>query len=332
MIGQCRAEWQTMAVTLKVLDGEIEIPEGYAEFLKLRRHYASVADTVRRDAANAISDGDFCEALKLSETYGEVDVRYGASRWGRRFYRKWIDPIIEDALERFRSHRCYEIDAERFEDEYLDDAAVSDCFRKWAKEGGIISQIVEAENYREEERRTRVESALGRWRGGGFGGIKTAIKGAIQAQAMNYAEAAVVGVLNKFKRSKTQRATIELSIRAFQQYQMELIDAIHETVVGFAESVAKAFNDLVGNNVTYETIWNGGSERRRNAMFANLREGNVPKSDRKSIALEILRANPLDEDIYKWIYDNFSDERENVDAFAKFFCVDIDKDENRRQE
>jgi len=45
-----------MAVILKVLDGEIEIPEGYAEFLKLRRHYASVADTVRRDAANAISD------------------------------------------------------------------------------------------------------------------------------------------------------------------------------------------------------------------------------------------------------------------------------------
>ena len=314
-----------MAVILKVLGGEIEIPDGYAEFLKLRRHYISLADNVRRSAANAIGEGDFCEALELSKTYGEVDVRFGASRWGWRFYRKWIDPLIEDALEKFRSHRCYEIDAERFEDKYLDDAAVSDCFRKWAKEGGIISQIVEAENSREVERRNRVESALGAWIGGGFGGIKTAIKGASQAQVMNYAEAAAVGLLNKFKRAKTQRDTIELAICAFKQYQMELIEAINETIIGMAESVARAFNDLVGNSVTFETIWDGGFESRRNAMFTNLRDGKVLACDRKGIALEILRDNPLDEDIYKWIYDNFPDERESVDAFAKFFCVVINK-------
>ena len=104
------------------------------------------------------------------------------------------------------------------------------------------------------------------------------------------------------------------------------------TVIGIAESVARAFNDLVGNSVTHETIWDGGDECRRNAIFANLRDGNVLVCDRKGVALEILRANPLDEDIYKWIYDNFPDERESVDAFAKFFCVVIDKDENRRQE
>lgn len=312
-----------MDAIIKSLGEAIVIPEGYAKFLDLRRHYASVAENVRRNAAKTIGEDDFSEALKLSETYGEVDIRYGAWRWGSRFSQKWIDPVLEDALVKFREHKCYEIDAETLEDDYLDTTPVYDCFRKWAKEGGIISQIVEAENYREEERRRRVESAMERWSGGGFGGIKIAIKGAVSAYAMNYAEASAVGLINKFKRAKTQRDTIELAIRAFKQYQMELIVAIHETIINMAEAVAKAYNDLVCDGTRYETVWNCGNEKRTKALFTNLREGKIPECDRKAVALKILKSDPNDKAIYMWLYDNFPDERSNIDDIAKFFCVDI---------
>ena len=315
-----------MPAILKVLGGEVEVPDGYVRFLELKRHYVAVANEVRRNAAEAIGEDDFCEALKLSETYGEVDVRYGASRWGRRFYRRWMDPVLEDALNRFRDHQCYEIDAENLEDDYLDTTPVSDCFRKWTKEGGIISQIVEAENRREEARYSYVELAKGRWSGGGFGGIKTAIKGAINASIMNYAEAAAVGLLNKFKRAKTQRDTIKLAICAFKQYQIELIDAIHETIIGMAEAVANAFNHEVEGITKYETEWNCGDGKRIKALFANLRDGNVRECDRKAVALKILKSNPVDKTIYAWLCDNFPDERGNIYDIARFLCVDMDNE------
>lgn len=305
------------------LCGEIDVPEGYAEYLKLRRHYVDLAADVCKKASKTIGESDFGDAWHLST---DETISDGAWRWGRQFEHKWIDPVVEDALATFRSHKCYEMDFDRFWDYYLDTSPVDDCLYKWTIQGGVLSRIEDAEDCREVLRRERVSHAKSTWSGGALGGgISAALKGAVRAELLNYAGAAVVGIFNKIGRSRSVKESIEQAVQAFSIFQSELLDAIHDTIVGFAGAVAEAFDCLIDDGVGYETKWDCGDSHRIDALFANLKKGLVPEEDRKMVALEVVKGCPHRGEVYAWMYDNFPDERESVDKLADFFCVTIDK-------
>ena len=308
---------------IKFLCGEIDVPDGYAEYLKLRRHYVDLAADVCRNASKTIGESDFGDAWHLS---ADETISDGAWRWGRHFEHKWLDPIVEDALATFRRHKCYEMDFDRFWDYYLDTSLVDDCLYKWTIQGGVLSRIEDAEDCREILREERVSRAKSTWSGGALGGgIPAALKGAARAEMMNYAGAAVIGIFNKIGRSRSVKESVEQAVRAFSIFQIELLDAIHDTVVGFARAVAEVFDYLIDDGIEYETEWDCCDSHRIDALFANLRKGFVPEDDRKMVALEVLKGCPHNEEVYAWMYDNFSDERESVDRLANFFCVTIDK-------
>ena len=309
---------------IKFLCGEIDVPEGYAEYLNLRRHYVDLAADVCRKASKTIGESDFGDAWHLST---DETISDGAWRWGRQFEHKWIDPVVEDALATFRRHKCYEMDFDRFWDYYLDTSPVDDCLYKWTIQGGVLSRIEDAEDCREVLRQERVSHAKRTWSGGALGGgISAALKGAVRAELLNYAGAAVVGIFNKIGRSRSVKESIEQAVQAFSIFQTELLDAIHDTIVGFAGAVAEVYDYLIEDGVGgYETKWDCGDLNRIDALFANLRKGLVPEEDRKMVALEVVKGCPHRGEVYVWMYDNFPDERESVDKLADFFCVTIDK-------
>ena len=303
------------------------VTDGYAEFLKLKRHYVSVAKTVRRDAESSIKESDFGDAWHLAK---DSELSDGAWRWGKRFAHQWIDPIVEDALRTFRKRKCYEIDFDRFWDYYLNTSQIEDCLYKWTIQGGVISQIENEEDCRELLRQERVERAKSAWIGGTLGGgMKGAVKGAAKAEILNYAGAAVVGIFNKIGRRRTIQGAVEQMVQAFYFFQLELLDAVYKTVIGFAEAVAEVFDCLMDSGVEYETTWDGGDKRRIEAMFSNLRSGNVPEEDQKMVALKIVKSIPHDDNIYAWMYDHFPNERKSIDELASFFCVEIDKNKSK---
>ena len=250
----------------------------------------------------------------------------GVWRWGRRFEHKWLDPIVEDALTTFRNHKCYEMDFNRFWDNELDTSAVDDCLYKWTIQGGIISQIENEEDCREILRRERMERAKCSWGGGALGGgITAALKGAAKAELLNYAGAAIVGIFNKIERRRTVRDAVIQAVLAFRLFQLELIDSIHETIIGFAKAVTESLDYLVDDGVEYETGWVTCDRHKIDALFANLKKGLVPVEDQKPVALEVLKGNPNNEFVYSWLMHHFPEDRESIMRVANFFCVNIDE-------
>jgi hypothetical protein len=100
-------------------------------------------------------------------------------------------PTIETALADLVCHAVYDIDLTGFSDYYDAGAAwESDFAEVDDRYMAIVLKAEELDEYRTQRRESR-----GRWVGGGFG-IGGAVKGAMQAGAMNLATGAVHGTFN----------------------------------------------------------------------------------------------------------------------------------------
>lgn len=230
----------------------------------------------------------------------------------------YIREAVEAAIQDLVKLGIYDVDADGFA-EFLepyftwpeDFAKIDDAYME------IVLKAEELDAYRSERRESR-----GRWVGGGFG-FSGAVKGAMQAGAMNIATGAVHGIFNLgakaisaagdaikkselFKNPETQAHLTASVHRAVFNVHMALVDAANK-------SKPDTFSDLVTEE----------ARTRATRLLQNVESGRLPTEAVQNALLEAVNLDPYNENFYRLWLDRFGDQHGQLETVEVFFGIAV---------
>jgi hypothetical protein len=224
----------------------------------------------------------------------------------------------EIAVQDIVAYGIYDIDLELFGN-YLgqhvaweDDFAVIDD-----KYMEIALKAEELDAYRTQRRESR-----GRWAGGGFG-LSGAVKGAMQAGALNLATGAVHGLFNLTAKGIS---AVGNSIKKNELYsapstKATLVEAVYRAIFNVHFALIDAVNDKQPGTVT-GTV-NEEDDTKAMRLVQNVEAGRLPETSIQQVLLQTLALNPYNEAIYRLWLQKFGDPSGELDAVESFFGISV---------
>lgn len=300
---------------VRMLDTDLEVGADYLAFLDECRAFAAIAEEQFRLIREATAKDTVEDALASSSGVPSD----GFFMWGDRRCRPCIDAIIEYAFSELIKRGCYDVDKDAYEETYIDKGILLGCVHKSVS---YIKEIEEEEFALEDERQAKTAAARSVWSGGGFGGIKTALKGMVKAEALNLANGAIRGIINSFERNKSQSKFVQGVVEEFPEYRDNLCFAVRSFVLANVSGFIRCLREHGGATISND--WPTDEKGVLESLFKNLKSGVVPEKDRRAVALRIWKANPRYPGLYEWLYENEPDATEEIVSVAEFFCVPLD--------
>lgn len=224
----------------------------------------------------------------------------------------------EIAVQDIVAHGIYDIDLELFGD-YMgnhvtwdEDFAVIDD-----KYMGIVLKADELDAYRTQRRESR-----GRWVGGGFG-FSGAVKGAMQAGAMNIATGAVHSLFNLTAKgiSAVGDAIKKNELYSDPSTKATLVEAVYRSILSVHFALIDAINDKQPGTVTGAV--NDEDDAKAMRLVQNVEAGRLPETSIQQVLLQALALNPYNEAIYRLWLQKFGDPSGELDAVESFFGIAV---------
>ena len=294
---------------------DLEVGADYLAFLDECRAFAAIAEEQFR-LIRAATAKDTVEDVLTSSTGVPSD---GFFMWGDRKCRPCIDAIIEYAFSELIKRGCYDVDKDSYEETYIDKSVLLGCVNKSVC---YIKEIEEEEFALEDERQAKAAVARSVWSGGGFGGVRTALKGMVKAEALNLASGAIRGIVNSLERNKSQSKLVQGVIEEFPEYRDNLCLAVRSFVISNVTGFIRCLKERGGASIS--NVWPSSEKGSLESIFKNLNSGVVPEKERRAVALRIWKANPRYPGLYEWLYENETDATEEIASVAEFFCIPLD--------
>ena len=316
------------AKVFSVLHGEISFTPEQMEYFDIRYKFEELAVQCRQQAQE--------EFYTRFNDY--TSMVQGVEQWINEYLVRGATLSARILAE----HEHYDLDPERFVAEYFDKARLnvaSQHIRNFA-----LAQQQEHDAL-EEARAERTEDAGNAWMGGGFG-IKGALKGAVQAEALNLAGAALSETFNAIGRHQEGKR---------QKQEQDAFFADPETPKAFAAGIYCGLADMYIDlfkyvdkkcpeiNIDYMT---DEDVAKTESLLSNISKGIIPEAKIEEQCRRMLAMNPLYGKAYEYILAKFPDETasvvdlatffrvreisrllsERLDAYFKTLCVDSEKD------
>ncbi len=175
----------------------------------------------------------------------------------------------------------------------------------------ILRKLGEEKNYRSARKASR-----SRWQGGGFG-IEGAIKGAVQAGALNAVSGVGHGVANTIGNmgSSIAAGMEKSSLYNNKNTKTKLVNGIWRDI----DSIFSKYISFV-NGYHSRYIYSSFDTNKANAFFENSK--NNPQKAGQLLAQSV-QFCPWNEDVLSYIFINFSNERKTTWSIAQKFDVDL---------
>ncbi|CDS53403.1 hypothetical protein [Polaromonas sp. CG9_12] len=229
-----------------------------------------------------------------------------------------LHPVIEEAIKDLIIQEIYDIDITEFE-EYFSD------FFTWDKDFATIDEkylsiVLKAEEldaYRAQRREGR-----GQWVGGGFG-ISGAVKGAMQAGAMNLATGAVHGTFNLLAKgvSAVGDAIKKSALYDDPTTKTHLTNAVNKLIFNTHFALIAAINTEKPNSINGYVVDEDANKARR--LIENVIKKRIPNEVVESTLLEAFILNPYNEDFYSYWIKAFGDKYEELEAIESHFGIGV---------
>ena len=286
-----------------VLHGEISFTPAQMEYFEIRLKFRALASECRQQALD--------EFYKRFGNYSEMIT--GVDNWVNEY-------LVRGATLAARilaGHEHYDLDPDRFVAEYFDMSrldAASSHMRKFALGQEAEHQALEA------ERAERTDAAGNAWVGGGFG-LEGAIKGAVQAEALNLAGAALSGTFNMIGRhceSKRQKKEQD-DFFADPKTPQAFADGIY---FGIADMFIDLFAYVEKNCPEIDILYMTKADvAKSESLLSNINKGIIPEDKIEEQCRRILGMNPLCGPAYSYILTKFPEETTKIVEMAKVFDV-----------
>lgn len=290
-------------VEFNIFGRTLTISPGRVEYNRLRSRFHALAKEQAAAARGSI--------LQFKDD-PEPLLRNGLS-WARPYFEKAADLAIEELLKR----GCYDLDREVYLKTKFD---LSPWNRLYGKASSGYKKIVNAEKEREAEREERTDAAGEAWMGGGFG-LGGAIKGAVQAEVLNLASAAISGTFNAIGRKMSQKDNSEKIRRIFEGRKDEIVEGIFETIANSADALVACCNE---RGIKIEGAVMPDDIAKAERMFSNFKTGKIPAGMVVDVKMGILEANPYCRDFYDYVYMSEGDASGELEKVGGFFGISLD--------
>lgn len=294
----------TVPVEFNIFGRTLIISPGRVEYNRLRSRFHALA----KEQADAARDS----ILQFKDD-PEPLLRNGLS-WAHPYFEKAADLAIEELLKR----GCYDLDREVYLKTKFD---LSPWNRLYGKASLGYKKIVNAEKEREAERVERTDAAGEAWMGGGFG-LGGAIKGAVQAEVLNLASAAISGTFNAIGRKMSQKDNAEKILRIFEGRKDEIVEGIFETIANSADALVACCNE---RGIKIEGAVTPDDSVKAERMCSNLKSGKIPADRVIDVKMGILEANPYCREFYDYVYMSEGDASGELEKVGGFFGISFDE-------
>ena len=298
-----KAKGEDAEVVFAIFGRKLTVSPGRVEYNRLRSRFLALAREQADAARNSIAE--------FKDHPGALFV--DGLAWARPYFAKAADLAVEELLQR----GCFDLDAEVYFKEHIDLSPWERGFGPASKE---YKGVVEAERQREAEREERTDEAGSSWVGGGFG-LSGAIKGAIEAEAMNFASAAISDTFNAIGRKKSKKENAKKLQDIFERRKNEIVDGVFETIACAADSLVSCCNE---HGIKIEGAVSPEDVVRADRMCSNLKTGKIPAKMVADVKMDILAANPYSRDFYEYVYISDGDASGELEKVAAFFGISLD--------
>ena len=229
-----------------------------------------------------------------------------------------MQPVIEEALQDLIVHKIYDVDINKFE-EYFSDyftwdsdfAVIDDRYLS------IVMKTEELDAYRTQRRQGR-----GQWAGGGFG-FGGAVKGAMQAGALNIATGAMHGTFNLLAKgvNAVGDAMKKSALYDDPKTQSHLTNAVYRLVFNTHLALINTINNEKTETISGFISEENSSKAKR--LLDNISKERIPQEAIKSQLIEVLALNPYDVDFYNYWINKYGDKRRELETIENYFGITV---------
>ena len=215
--------------------------------------------------------------------------------------------------------KFYNINENRFIEEYCKNT-LDIWDSAFIKIYTIYMNIDLNEKQKKEYRELR-KNSRGRWQGGGFG-IKGAVKGATQAGAMNIASGLghsafnTIGNIGSSIKSNSQKNKVFNNKSTLD----DLSDAIYHAIFDMHYSYISFLKNNLHLDIEY--IKRDDIDE-ADIIFSNIQNRSLDIDEKTKLLKRIIELNPYSESVYKYIIDNFGDEKNEIIKICNYFGLNL---------
>ena len=257
------------------------------------------------------ASNEFAVYYEKSGNISDVLDRYDAILL--KITQDWaIDPLFDTLLD----IGIYDINRENFEEECWDLTGAEEYFEKIADAyNEIVEGLEDAKSYRAARKASR-----GRVVGGGFG-VGGALKGMATAGAMNAVTGLGHSVVNGIGNiaSSIAAASAKKSLYNNESTLEILTNGVRDCVL----DIFFAYHDFI-NECKEEEAWFDGSRfdtEKSDTLLEN--SVSVPEDKKKELLVKAFMYSPFNEDLLRYIFVHYEEERENIFKIAQKYDVDL---------
>ena len=242
-------------VEFDIFGKKLIVSSGRIEYNRLRSRFRALARE-QADAAT-VSIEQFADNPKWLLCDG--------FRWAKPYFAKAADLAVEELLQK----GVFDLDGEVYLKEHFD---LAPWERGFKAASNAYKCVVNAEKQREKDRAEQTEVLGGSWGGGGFG-LKGAIKGAVKAEALNLASAAISGTFNAIGRKMSKKENEKKFQSIFERRKDEIVNGVFETIANGADALVACCNE---HGIRIEGAVTPKEAVKAERMCNNLKVGKIP--------------------------------------------------------
>ena len=263
-----------------------------------------------------------CQNEILSDFYNRFDSFDSMASGLQLYLKEYLNKGAVLCTQVLAERDHYELDPDRFITDFFDHTRLNAA-------SSHFMQFVEAQqtemDANEAERCERTDALGSMWQGGGFG-LEGAIKGAVQAEALNLAGAAVSGIFNAAGRKAEAARMLEEQKVFFENPETPasvaqgVYDALAEMYIDLFRYVDKNCPEIQIKQLTADDI------SKSKSLLSNMQKGFIPDDKIFDHCLKVLMLNPLYTEAYEFILLKYPDCKHTILEMDEFFYIGVIRD------
>lgn len=230
------------------------------------------------------------------------------------FYSQYLNKAIDKAIKDLVNYHIFDISESVFIDKYLSEYFIwNDDWEEIDKQYlEIVLNAKELDDYRASRREGR-----GKWVGGGFG-LSGAVKGSLQAGAINLAAGAAHGAFNLAAKGFSMVGDTIKKEKLFNNPQIkeDTVIAVHMQIYWVHYALVSAITDKSSTKIHKPSSSEIDSAK---SILENIQKGRVDATKIKELLTKAIALNPYDSSLYECWFEKYMDANGQLESIASFF-------------
>lgn len=293
-----------MAKIVTLYGQEYEMSDELINYVNVRKEFEDLSE--RQNGLFKKELSEKCKDADLLVEQGEAIAK--------KYFKEAENVILTHMAER----DIFTI-KEREVSELADECEVKDCFYSVFNELSDNYYAIEESAQEERDMREQRKESRGRFVGGGYG-LQGAIKGSVEAGALNLVTGASHSFVNFVGNSMTEHKKEKDLKKIYLKYFNGLCNAFSRSICLYHVVLMSLYEQY--NLMKFE-IPSEENEEKAEAILENLKAGRIPVDKKENYIFQLITLNPFHEESYYFVLSDYGDLNNELEVAGNAFGIDV---------